>query len=125
MVRATALFAAVSLSAWAQSGPVREVSTPALIAHAPIPAFYNGYLYTLGPDGEHTSMTLFAPDGHVVATLASSNTSASVRSIAIDSDGTLAVAWAALTSRGIDIRDPYGTLLRIIYTGRYLAEHCH
>jgi hypothetical protein len=123
MVRAIAFFAVVSLSAWAQSGPVREVSSPALIAHAPIPAFYNGYLYTLGPDGEHTSMTLFASDGHVVATLASSNTNASVRSIAIDSDGTLAVAWAALTSRGIDIRDPYGTLLRTIDTGRYQAEH--
>jgi hypothetical protein len=123
MLRAVALFAVVSLSARAQSGPVREVSSPALIAHAPIPAFYNGYLYTLGPDGEHTSMTLFAPDGHVVATLASSNTNASVRSIAIDSDGTLAVAWAALTSRGIDIRDPYGSLLRTIDTGRYQAEH--
>jgi hypothetical protein len=48
MVRAIALFVVVSLSAWAQSGPVREVSSPALIAHAPIPAFYNGYLYALG-----------------------------------------------------------------------------
>jgi hypothetical protein len=123
MLRAIALFAVVSVLAWAQSGPVREVSSPALIAHAPIPAFYNGYLYTLGPDGEHSSMTVFAPDGHVVATLVSSNTNASVQSIAIDSDGTLAVAWAALTSRGIDIRDPYDSLLRTIDTGRYQVEH--
>jgi hypothetical protein len=123
MRRAIALFGIVSLSTWAQSQPVREVSTPALIAHGPLPAFYNGYLYSAGPSGQHDSMTLFAPDGHVVATVFASKSKAVIGSIAIGSDGTLAVAWGDLRSQGIDIRDSYGSLIRTIDTGRYVVMH--
>jgi hypothetical protein len=122
MVRAIALFAVVSLSAWAQSGPVREVSSPALVGHGRDRGFYNGYLYSAGLGGRRDSMTLFAPDGQVVATLVASKSKAVIESIAVDSDGTLAVAWRD-PSQGIDIRSPNGSLIRTIDTAGYVAAH--
>jgi hypothetical protein len=122
MRRATILLAIVSVSVWAQSGTVREASSPLLVGHGRDRGFYNGYLYSAGLGGLRDSMTLFAPDGHVVATLVASKSKAVIDSIAIDSDGTLAVAWRD-PSQGIDIRSPNGSLIRTIDTGRYVAAH--
>jgi hypothetical protein len=49
-----------------------------------------------------------------------------VDNIAIDTDGTVAVAWggwASEKSHGIDFRDSSGALTRTIQTGRYLPAH--
>ncbi len=46
-----------------------------------------------------------------------------IKSIAIDSDGTLAVSWVDRPDTGIDIRDLSGTLLRSFSTGRFAAAH--
>jgi hypothetical protein len=122
MFRSIVLLAILSLPAWSASGPVLEASSQAIIGRT-MPGFYNGFLYACVPD--HI-VTLFAPDGHEVLTLpiqGRGNGKVSVESVAIDSDGTLAVAWADSPSAGIDIRDSLGNLVRSIDTGKYLPMH--
>jgi hypothetical protein len=46
-----------------------------------------------------------------------------VLAVAIDSDGALAIAWNDTPGAGIDIRDSFGSLVRTIYTGRYVPAH--
>ena len=86
-----------------------------------MPAIYNGYLYSCERD--HT--TLFAPDGRI-STLrieGRGNGRVKVESVAIDSDGTLAIAWLDQPNAGIDIRDSSGNLVHSMDTGRYLPMH--
>ena len=122
MVRAIALLGILSLPAWSGSGPVSEASAPAIINNI-LPAFYNGYLYSCYPG---QVVTLFAPDGHLVLAVpiqGRGNGKVFLESVAIDSDGTLAVAWLDEPNAGIDIRDSSGNLIRSIDTGRYLPMH--
>jgi hypothetical protein len=65
IVRAITILGLLSFSTRAEGGPVRQASAPAIIDNL-MPAFYNGYLYSSAP---RSSLTLFAPDGHVVLTL--------------------------------------------------------
>jgi hypothetical protein len=106
----------------AADGPIRESSAPAFISRS-MPAFYNGYLYSIEP---HHVLTLFAPDGHELLSLpfeGHGDGPLAVESVATDADRTLAVAWQALPHAGIDIRDLSGTLVRSIDTGRYVPTH--
>jgi hypothetical protein len=122
MLRSVAVLTLLSLSAWAAIGPVHEASAPALIGRV-MPGLYNGYLYSAEP--RHV-LTLFAPDGHELFSLpfpGRGNGKVGVESIAIDSDGTLAVAWQDPPKAGIDIRDLSGTLIRSIDTGWYVPTH--
>ena len=124
MVRAITLLGILSLPACSENAPVSEASAPALIGTL-MPAFYNGYLYSCAPDN---TVTLFAPDGHSVLNLViegRGNGRVSVESVAIDTDGALAVGWvdSATATAGIDIRDSLGKLVRSIDTGIYLPMH--
>jgi hypothetical protein len=88
-----------------------------------MPGFYNGYLYSCV---QSHIVTLFAPDGQLALNLrieGRGNGSVKVESVAVDSDGTLAVAWVDKPNAGIDIRDSFGKLVRSIDTGRYLPMH--
>ena len=122
MVRLVTLLSVLSACAWSQSGPVREMSAAAIIGQL-MPGFYNGYLYSCEP--RHI-ITLFGPDGQIILTLpiqGRGNGGASIASLAIDSDRTLAVGWSELHDAGIDIRDISGNLIRSINTGRFVPAH--
>jgi hypothetical protein len=122
MVRVIAFLGILSLPAWSASGPVSEASAPAIINNI-LPAFYNGYLYSCFPG---QVVTLFAPDGHFILALpiqGRGNGRVFLESVAIDSDGTLAIAWLDQPNAGIDIRGSSGDLIRSIDTGRYLPMH--
>jgi hypothetical protein len=122
MFRTIPLLALLALPASPANGPVHEVSAPAIVGQA-MPGFYNGYLYSAEP--RHV-LTLFAPDGHELFSLpipGHGNGHVAVESAAVDTDGTLAVAWRDSPNAGIDIRDLSGTLLRSIDTGRYVPAH--
>ena len=122
MFRIVPLLAFLSLPAWPANVPVQEASAPAIIGTV-MPGFYNGYLFSAEPS--HV-LTLFAPDGHELFSLpiqGHGNGNIHIKSIAIDSDGTLAVSWVDRPDTGIDIRDLSGTLLRSFSTGRFAASH--
>jgi hypothetical protein len=122
MLRTVSLLALLSLPAWPANVSLQEASAPAFVSNK-MPGFYNGYLFSAEP--KHV-LTLFAPEGHELFSLpfqGRSNGKVGIESVAIDSDGTLAVAWQDLPSAGIDIRDLSGTLLRSIDTGRYVPAH--
>jgi hypothetical protein len=122
MLRTVTLLAFLSLPAWPANAPVQEASAPAIVGSV-MPGFYNGYLFSAEP--RHV-LTLFAPDGHELFSLpfpGRGNGRVGIESVAVDSDGTLAVAWQDLPNAGIDIRDLSGTLLRSIDTGRFVPAH--
>ncbi|MCU1338240.1 MAG: hypothetical protein JWO19_3821 [Bryobacterales bacterium] len=121
MVRAIVLLGVLCLPAWSEGGPVMEASAPAIIGEV-MPGFYNGYLYSCEPGH---SVTLFAPDGHLFLTLrigGQGNGRVKVESVAVDSDGTLAIAWVDQPNAGIDIRDSSGNLVRSIDTGKHQRQ---
>lgn len=118
--KAMTILAICGLPAWAQQ--LREAFSPALIEHK-MPSFYNGYLFSVAP--QHV-VTLFAPDGQLFLTLpiqGRGNGHVSVRSVAIDDGGRMAVGWSDTPNAGIDIRDSLGNLIRTIDTGRYIPAH--
>lgn len=122
MLRAIVLAGVLSLPAWSGSEAAWEASVPAITGNL-MPAFYNGYLFSCLPG--HV-VTLFAPDGHLAFTLpiqGAGNGRVQVESVAVDSNGTLAVAWIDQPAAGIDIRDSSGNLVRSIDTGAYLPMH--
>ena len=122
MLRTVTLLALLSLSLWSANAPIQEASAPAFVS-SKMPGLYNGYLFSVEP--KHV-LTLFAPDGHELFSLpfqGHGNGKVGIESVAIDSDGTLAVGWQDLPNAGIDIRDLSGTLLRSIDTGRYVPAH--
>jgi hypothetical protein len=122
MVRVITLLGILSLPTWSESGPVSEASAPAIIGTL-MPALYNGYLYSV-VSGH--MVTLFAPNGQCILNLPIEGRGSgrvSVQSVAIDTDGTLAIAWVAEPNAGIDTRDSFGKLVRSIDTGTYLPMH--
>ncbi len=122
MFRIVPLLAFLSLPAWPANVPVQEASAPAIVGKA-MPGFYNGYLFSAEPS--HV-LTLFAPDGHELFSLpiqGHGNGNIQIKSVAIDSDGTLAVSWVDRPDAGIDIRDLSGTLVRSFNTGRFAPAH--
>ena len=122
MIRVLTLLGISSACAWTQSAPIREMSAAAIIDDL-MPAFYNGYLYSCRPP--HI-VTLFAPTGQIVLTVpiqGRGNGDVSVQSVAIDTDGMLAIGWRSIANSGIDIRDSFGNLRRSIDTGRYVPAH--
>ncbi len=122
MFRTIPLLALLSLPAWPANGPIREASAPAIVGQA-MPGFYDGYLYSAEP---RHMLTLFAPDGHELFSLpiqGHGNGQVAVESVAVDTDGTLAIAWRDTPNAGIDIRDLSGTLVRSIDTGQYVPAH--
>jgi hypothetical protein len=122
MFRTAPLLVLLSLPAWPAEGPLREASAPAIVGNS-MPGFYNGYLYSAEP--RHV-LTLFAPDGHELFSLplaGRGNGKVAIESVAIDSDGTLALAWQDSPNAGIDIRNLSGSLVRSIDTGLYVPAH--
>src|SRR5437867_1879039 len=125
MPRAIVLLVALSYCAPAANDPIREVTSQATRgASQLVPAFYQGYIYWVGRDGNQNSITIYAPDGHLALAFVSQH--GPVNSIAIDDDGTVAVVWGRWGSKkggGIDFRDPSGVVIKTIETGRYLPRH--
>lgn len=121
MLRTVTLLAVVAVVvASASDGPVRESSAPAIIDEL-MPGFYNGYLFSIAPP--HV-VTLFAPDGHEVGSYPIiGQENVRIKSIAVDADGTIAVAWADGTRGAIDLRDSYGNVRGTIDTRRFVAAH--
>lgn len=122
MFRVLGLLGVFSLWGLAASLPVREVTSEANIEEGRlIPAFYHGYIYWIGLDGGENTIRIYAPGGHLAFALASEN--GSVQSLAIDRDGTMALAWwSPQKSGGIEFRNSYGQLTRTIQTGRFVPS---
>src|SRR5215813_7400412 len=124
MFRVIALLGVFSVCGLAANDPVREVTSQATrVAHQLVPAFYKGYVYWVGLAGGDSYVTIYAPDGHLALSFDTEN--GAVQSVAIDTDGTTAVAsgsWRPKTG-GIDFRDSSGTLTRTIKTGTYVPAH--
>ncbi len=122
MFRPIVILVVVSHCHLAASDPVREVTSLAARAgNQLVPAFYNGYIYWVGLAGDDSQLTIYAPDGHLAFCFETQN--GVVENIALDTDGSVAVAWQSQKSAGIDFRDSAGTLTRTIQTGRYVATH--
>jgi hypothetical protein len=125
MFRFIALLAVLGHCSLAANNPIREVTSQATRAdNQLVPAFYKGYIYWVGLSGGNNSVTIYAPDGHLALSFVAEN--GPVDSIAVDTDGTVAVAWGSWASKnggGIDFRDSSGTLMKTIQTGRYLPAH--
>jgi hypothetical protein len=123
--RVIALLGVFSLCGLAGNDPIREVTSQATrVGNQLVPAFYKGYIYWVGLAGADSNVTIYAPDGHLALSFVTEN--GPVLCIAVDTDGTVAVAWGRWASQkagGIDFRDSSGTLTRTIQTGRYLAAH--
>jgi hypothetical protein len=118
-MRVVPLLLAAACFGFAQS-PVREVETGAVIS-GPLPGLANNHLYFIDmPD----HVRVFSPNGYssIVIDLDGRGDERSyVQGIAIDSDGTIAVAWGTRRGpSGIEVRDGSGTLLRTIDTGLFM-----
>ena len=125
MFRLIALLAVLGHCSLSANDPIREVTSQATrVGGQLVPAFYKGYIYWVGLSGSNSSVTIYAPDGHLALSFVTEN--GPVDSIAVDTDGTVAVAWGRWASKnggGIDFRDGSGTLIKTIQTGRYLPAH--
>ncbi len=121
MLKVMILAGVFSLGLLAGNDPIREVTSQARTEGLqPVPAFYQGYFYRI----DNEAVTIFAPDGHLA--MAFAEEAGHPRAVAIDTDGTVAVAWGAFDSkkdRGIDFRDSSGSVTRTVKTGLYLPYH--
>ena len=123
------LVVVVTLSLWTASAaqePARTVTYGRDYGSRALPAFDKGYLlFTNEPGG----IEVWGPDGRLVFQKILTNPpSAHVMSLAVDSDGTVAVGVAyagALQGYegGIAILDRSGKELRFVETDRYLPSH--
>jgi hypothetical protein len=122
--RTCALLVLAALCASAEFRQTREVTSKAeRRGNYPIPAFYRGFIYwsSLGPFDK--TVELYGPDGNLRCAF-ETKTKAS-EGVAVDTDGTIAVAWGRWDSpeNGIELRDQYGNFVKGIATGRYLPVH--
>jgi hypothetical protein len=118
-MRAITLLLAASCVGFAQS-PVREVETGAVIS-GPLPGLANNHLYFIDmPD----HVRVFSPNGYSSIAIdldGRGDEPSYLQGIAIDADGTIAVAWGTRWGpSGIEIRDGSGTLLRTFDTGLFM-----
>jgi hypothetical protein len=119
-----------SLPLPAATAPLREVtSQAALVGNQPVPAFYNGYIYYVDDPGNNY-VRLYAPDGHLALATAMQQQKPGpvwTQSVAVDSDGTIAISWVYGKEAGgtaeIDFLDGNGRLTSSIATGTYVPAH--
>ncbi len=112
-----------SLFTTAAAGPAREVISQAVrVANVPVPAFQNGYVFSL--DG--ASVQLFAPEGYpafVRVLQIPGATNPTARGLAVDSDGSVAVSVTYRTSTGfgagIAFLDRHGIDTGFLNTDQY------
>jgi hypothetical protein len=120
-MRLIALFFALCPTLYAQS--TRDVLTEAAIGAGPMPGLYKGYLYFVDP---YDHVRLSSPDGRFVTSFTvqdHGDERGYVSSIAVDSDGTIAVGWGTRYGpTGIELRDPSGDLIRSIDTGLFFPD---
>jgi hypothetical protein len=119
-----AFLAVLGQCTFAANDPIREVTSQATrVGNQLVPAFYKGYIYWVGLAGGDSYVTMYAPDGHLALSFVTQ--SGPVDSIAVDTDGIVAMAWGRWSTKGggIDFHDSSGTLTRTIQTGRYLPSH--
>jgi hypothetical protein len=110
-----------SLCVSAGNDPFREVTFQAeRVEHRLVPAFYEGYIYWIGLTGPDNQVTIYAPDGHLAFSF---ETQGTVGSVAVDTDGSLVVAWKSEEGGGFELRDSSGAWTKTIETGRYLPAH--
>jgi len=120
--RLFALLGAFSLCTSAGNDPLREVTSQAArVENQLVPAFYKGYIYWIGLTGPDNQVTIYAPDGHLAFSFQTETGRA--EGVAIDTDGSLAVAWGSIEGGGIEFRDNSGTPRKTIQTGRYFPTH--
>jgi hypothetical protein len=118
MVKSSMMAAAFACFAAAANAPVREVISQAGETMGMLsPAFYKGYIYWAGRE----PLQIFTPDGIPGPYIAPP--AGTVKAIAADTDGTLAVAWRNDAAGFIDLHDPSGALRLTIPTGRYRPMH--
>jgi hypothetical protein len=121
MLRTLSVLSFATVIASAGDVPLKELSARAIIDHR-MPSFRNGYLYVVDPAN---IITVFAPDGHQLVPISISGKGhgqVSIQSLAIDTDGTLAIGWTDAPDAGIDFRDQFGNLIRTMDTGKYIAS---
>jgi hypothetical protein len=123
MFRMIGLLGISSLCCLAGNNPVREMTSQATrVGGQLVPAFYKGYVYWIGHDGNDREVNIYGPDGYPAFVFVSENGLA--RNLAFDGDSTLAVAWwGPNKTGGIDFRDRYGQVTKTIQTGRFLPAH--
>ena len=111
--------------------PVREIVFEAGQFRWPtIPGFHGSRIY-FRDQARHNRVSLYSTDGRTEAafdTPVSAGALPEVLTLAIDSDGTVAVAWQSASgtkpSAGIDFHAGTGKLLRSIDTGRNSTASC-
>ena len=119
MLKTFAVVAALTYTAAAANAPIREVTSQAIESSGTlVPGFYKGYIYWAGRDNP---LTIYSPDGLPGPYALTPNGTA--EAIAVDTNGTLAVAWHSKSGGGIDLHDASGALVRTIQTGRYRPTH--
>lgn len=120
-----ALAFAIALQAVAAIAPDREVDSDAvLMAYQPIPGFYEGYAFFVDRPSSHIS--LYSPNGPLLFdAYVEVETAPSVMSIAVDSDGTVAVSYvdSHRNAAGVDLLDTKGNSIGSFTTGNYLPSH--
>lgn len=105
--------------------PVREVTSLAAFAgNAPSPAFQRGYMYFL----DNGAVRVYTPQGHpafVRVLSVPGATDLTLDSLAVDSDGSVAIAvsYKAAQAGGIVLLDKNGLDTGFIDTGRWLPSN--
>ena len=99
--------------------PVRDVESQLFVGpHQPLPGFYGGYAFVVD---RPSYVKLYSPNGDPV--LATPLPYASVMSVAVDSDNTIAIGYTSKGLGGIDLLDTKGNRLDFFSTGTYLPSH--
>lgn len=117
--------AVLTLPAVAGPDPVREVTSQAtLFARQPMPGFSQGYLYWV-EEIARNHIRVYAPDGQPLLDQSIQPDAAPfVQSVAVDSNGTVAVSYEDSTGEhtGIDLLDRAGKRLASWSTGMYIPR---
>ena len=100
MFKATAFLVLLAVQAFAETQPIREVTSQAvLLGGQPIPRIYEGYVFFI--DSRRNHIRIYALDGQLFLQTDVQDTSRpSVMSIAVDKDGTVAASWAGFAADG-------------------------
>jgi hypothetical protein len=122
-MRGELLFAFVPLALMAQTQPTRTVTSQAQrLGNQPVPGFQNGYLYFV----DRAAVRAYSPEGFPVLTTVvqiPDMDNVWAHGLAVDTDGTFAIAVAYGTSvraGGIAFYNKYGQPDGFVTTGSYL-----